>query len=329
MRKFPIRLWYGILRRLRAARPSPGANCRLSFTSRGYSISADFSETLDHPWRTLVSQDAKGNWLATLTPGFVNGTDPTLTAWDATTGTSSVHALTDGLPMELTALVDRSDPTVSLPIPAYFSALGAGKDQTITYDSSTQSTNYGTNPPGWRRLKSCDIYLSIARIAVNGSIQINDASGTSGSVATYVPVFDTSAVQKYGLRPRLLQTGSLTQTTALTASQRIMDALSGSGSTDLPEDTLLISTVYFLSGPDDSSDYTAYVQHSCFYNLCYASQSLVNINSPPAPITIFTGLAGGLGDTIANQILSGINDAADALAAGMASVSQAGKFWTI
>lgn len=330
MKKFPARIWNAVIDRLAAARPEPGSHCRIRWQPGGYCISADGLESLvAHPWLTTVRKDGKGNWLATIRPGFVNGIDPTVSVVDAALGKSVTKPLTELPEIVLSAFVDRSDPTSGVAIPAFFRELGASTDKTITYDSRTQSVSYGDNPKGWRRLKSCDLYLSIARVAVNGSIQINDATGTSGSVAQYVPVFDASHVNRYGSRPRVMQTGSLRAQQQLSASQRILDALTTGGSTDFPEDQLLIATVYLLSGPDDSPDDTAYVQHALFYNLGYAAQTLVNIKSPPAPITIFTGLAGGIGDTIANQILSSINDASTALASGLSSVTQEGKFWTL
>jgi len=170
---------------------------------------------------------------------------------------------------------------------------------------------------------------------VNGTIQINDSTGTSGSVVSYVPEFDLTALKKYGNRPRLMQVGNLKEKQAVTARQRIIGTLTGNAPTDFPEDELLVCTVYLLSPPGaDSSTaldgtWQPYVSHNLFYNLNHASQNLATVKSPPGPITIYTGLAGGLGDAIANQDLATINDAAAALASGLVNVTQEGKFWTM
>lgn len=324
-----------LIQKMASARPQPGVSCKIRMTSSGYAIDAVSSENqISHPWQTKVAWDTElKKWVATILPGFVNGIDPTASVLNAQTKKMVATPLTNQPRIPISALVDRTADS-GYTIPRFFSQLGASLDKSVQINSQTQIVQ-GENGAGWRRLLSSDLYLSIARIAVNGTIQINDATGTSGSVVSYVPEFDLTALRKYGNRPRLMQVGNLKEKQALTAQQRIVGSITGQAQSDFPEDQLLVATIFFLSPPGTDSGaaldetWTAYVSHNLFYNLCHASQSIANVKSPPGPITIFTGLAGGLGDAIANQDLATINDAASALSSGLINVSQEGRFWTI
>ena len=325
----------GLIDRMAAARPQPGSNCQIRQTTGGYCIDAiTQTNQIIHPWQTSVRWDSDlRKWKATVLPGFVNGLDPTV----ATTipGTQKIQdtPLCDLPEIPVVSLVDRTA-EAGYAIPPFFSELGASIDKSVQVNQQSQILQ-GENAPGWRRLLSTDFYITIARIAVNGTITKTDATGSSGSVIAYVPEFDLTALKKYGTRPRLMQVGNLKEQQALTAQKRIIGTLTGEAPTDFPEDQMLVCTIYFLSptGTDSGGEldgtWTAYVSHNIFYNLCHASQNLANVKSPPGPITIFTGLAGGLGDVLANQSLSSINDAASALASGLVNVTQQGKFWTI
>ena len=71
-----------------------------------------------------------------------------------------------------------------------------------------------------------------------------------------------------------------------------------------------------------------YTQHFVFWNLGYANVNELNSNNLN-PITIHTGLAFGLLDSIGNSILSTINDANLDVVNALNETSMQGHFWTI
>lgn len=325
--------WNSLVGLLRSQRLNPGTYCRISQTAKGSSISGTVDYLIKHPWFTTVSFNGD-NWVAKVNPGFVNGIDPTVSALDEKTGKQIALGLLSSLALTLYTFADRTASDSKLTIPPYFKDQGATKDVSFSADENTGEIQFKDNPKGRRMLASADVYISVARIAVNGSVSIVDGSGAGGEIAQYNPVFDTSALKRYGSRPRLMATGNLQEQQDLTNAQRLLGILTGNAPTDIPADDRLVATIFFLSPPDfdggvDDS-WTPFVQHHLFYNLNYAPQNLMPIaTQAPKPITIFTGLAGGYGDIIANQMLAPINDAASLLGAGLKPISQSGMFWTI
>jgi hypothetical protein len=328
-----------LIDRMSAARPQPGAYCSIKQIPGGYSFSPkNISQQIPHPWRTEVHFDSNSkHWVAVVEPGFVNGVDPICSVINPQNGKTISAPLTDRPSIPLVSLTDRTSGNlagISLPIPDFFKQMGAALDRTTTIDASG-NISMGENLSGWRRLLSCDLYLSVARISVNGSIQINDNPG-GGSVTSLVPSFDASAISRYGTRPRLLVADNLKVQQYLSAQQQLLQTWThGTTPTDVPEDTLVISTVFFLSPPKTDPDavldatWSAYTQHSLFYNVLYAAQNVAQFKAAQTPIVLYTGLAGGLGDAIANSDLATINDAANALQSGLAKISQKGTFWSI
>jgi hypothetical protein len=324
---------------LAAARPQPGSYCEIRESSDGYALTAMESLTLvPHPWMTTARWDAKAKqWNANVVAGFVNGIDPLCAAVDPQTGKPVSVGLTADPVLPLLSVVDRTAGSLSgvdLPIPAFFAEMGAAVDKSVSLDSSGNITQ-GENAPGWRRLLSCDLYLSIARLGVNGTIQVNDNPG-GGSVTSLVPSFDSSALATYGTRPRFKVIKNLKIQQEETAAQKLFATWTGQQlQPDIPYDELLVSTVFFLSPPQTDAaapldgSWKAYVQHFVFYNLLYAAQTVAQFQKPLNPIVLYTGLAGGLGDAIVNEDLSTINDTSQALATGLAQVSQKGMFWSI
>jgi hypothetical protein len=337
----PARAINELIDRMALARPQPGARCLLKESAAGYSVSADDSVPLViHPWNTTVTWNAKlKRWEGQVHAGFIGGIDPTVSVLDEATG-KTIDAGLSGNPVILfTGFVDRTASAAGgspLPIPQFFLQQGAGYDKSLSIGSDGQ-VSQGVNPPGWRRLLSLDLYLSVARIAVTGELSSSD-NGDGTSTVSLHPRLNSQAVIAHGTRPRLLSIGNLKQKQEESAQQALFATYSQQAyQQDVPYDELLISTVFLLSPPgtDPSApadgSWTAYVQHSVFYNLLYAAQNVV-ISSPTHPlnpIAIYTGLAGGLGDAIANKILQPINDAAAALQAGLAQIAQKGFFWTI
>ena len=65
-----------------------------------------------------------------------------------------------------------------------------------------------------------------------------------------------------------------------------------------------------------------------FWNLGYANVNEFNYTNPQ-PITVHTGLAFGLLDSIGNSMLAPINDAYADVMNGLNETSMRGYFWTL
>jgi hypothetical protein len=103
-------------------------------------------------------------------------------------------------------------------------------------------------------------------------------------------------------------------------------------STDEAEDRILIASLYFLqpkksdtSEPDGS--WTPFVKQHAFWNLSHSGKNEIP-KAPKLQQTFFTGLAGGLGDLIANQYLALQDVLADAASRVISNDEIGGKFWT-
>jgi hypothetical protein len=116
------------------------------------------------------------------------------------------------------------------------------------------------------------------------------------------------------------------------SSAEMQDRLKGDW-TDQTFDALHLATIYMVSpegaaygsAPDDK--WTPYVKHRVFWNLNHAS----NVLEPALKrenIVFNTGLAMGLLDSIANQILATINDQNAAIAEFLGRNTLEGRFWS-
>jgi hypothetical protein len=105
---------------------------------------------------------------------------------------------------------------------------------------------------------------------------------------------------------------------------------------DEPKDDLHLSTVYALSPPLGAglgttgidTTYSLETRYYCHYNLAHATSRLVPRVVTP-PLTLVTGLAGGIGDAIFNFILSTANDFAQATLDLFNQRSLRGMFWVV
>jgi hypothetical protein len=81
----------------------------------------------------------------------------------------------------------------------------------------------------------------------------------------------------------------------------------------------------YFSAPD--ATWQAFVQHRVFWNLHHGTNQL----PPPLdakPLTLNTGLAGGVGDRINQFLLAQVNDANSATAQFLGRNTIEGIFWT-
>ena len=298
----------------------PGCYTTSVRTTRGQILNISPEAGWHHPWFPTVRW-SDGKWTVHIRPGFVNGQDPTVPGHgDLLTGPKI-------------ALSFRSVPGEGDPLPPFFARLGvrnplsqfsinaAGR---IEVDA-TERAEAGLPP---RLLAACDVWVSVARAAYRGVTTLVDASGTSGEVVDYSVTYDTSQLDRIGSRARLLVGPKMPPVQTPT----IYDRLNGQFQDD-GEDRLLISTIYFLSPPDATDPtpnqlWQPYPSNNAFWNLSHAAR-----NDPPkkapAPIRLFTGLAGGWGDIIGNQALSQLNELSDRVNNAVNATTNEGRFWTV
>jgi hypothetical protein len=299
--------------------PLPGKTCRLTRTATGVFLQPDVGAfRWRHPWHVQPEWNAKKNyWQTTIRPGFVNGIDPTI----------------NGIPLA-------SDPAPAIVLPVaelgkkpipFFERLGVrdpwegirlGGDFGVQIIDESWKDAFRPPP---RRLAQCDIVLSIARAGLDGAVTIQDAAST-GQRIDYTPRLNTTLLDSQGARPIIRAIAEFKKPTIPTLLERLMGEI-----TDPQEDAMLLATVFLLSppnyeGPIDQA-WTPYVRHACFWNLAYATRA-AKIDDPK-PITLFTGLVGGMFDGFFNQLLAPGNEAVDRIRGAINSISPEGKFWTI
>lgn len=301
---------------------APGAGVRAVQTNGGTILSAETGVVYQHPWFTSARWDAaQGAWCVQVNPGLVNGIDPTF---------QDVPLLDlPEIPVQSFRPVGGERGDTSEAVPAFFRAQGVATAQAqvaATTQGDLINRTGEARPDNERQLRAVDIVLAIARPAVVSVVVITDASGTSGSQVLYGYGLDTRRVDQVGTRPVLRAEYKYTPPTKPTLMDRLIGAYQ-----EPQEDTLLISTLYLLSGPgataDDQPDnlWQPYARHSVFWNLCHASRNEAP-DQPSEAITLFTGL--GIGDSLFNTLLSTINDWSARVQNALDTSTQEGRFFT-
>lgn len=282
-----------------------------------------------HPWTVTPSYNVETQqWQCTVRPGFVNGQDVTVSVNQPSTLNSQPAEipLTDapqiplsatriiGLdadPVSITASEDSDQPAISYePVLDFFAAKGVPS-------VNQPSTNNDELPP--RRLRACDLILNhdrpaLATVAVGDGLSVGVQVSPNARPHAYLTV-----------SPRFADPASLVPDP--------IRQLAGDWS-DTARDALLLATVYFLSPEDTAADespnenWTAYVKHEVFWNLCYAHQTQ-GLQPNANPLTLQTGLAAGAGDALIKSALDGLNAQVSAALDFLANSRLTGRFWTV
>lgn len=203
------------------------------------------------------------------------------------------------------------------PVPEFFKRLGV-------QEASTSPLGYEATPTqGVRYLAASDLVLNQPRVAVQSEVTVSAAvDGTITSVQpTYAVPPDRQAMVVSFAKFDPPPPPTLTPQDLFFAPFQ-----------ELPLDQLHLSTVYALSpwnppGKDIDGNWTIYFKYNLHWNLAHASRIAEAITV--APLTLFTGLAAGLGDTLFNFILSNNNDFAQAAANLITANNQGGRFHTV
>lgn len=184
-------------------------------------------------------------------------------------------------------------------VPTYFKNLGV-LDGGTTAKANQQE----------RKLYACDIVLTRSRVYLVADVAV-----------TQNPLFTTSlvSINAAGRVPADVNEPAVVSAQAKFAvpaySPTLENVFFGQFD-DSGEDIILLSTVYALSPPVDSPNYTANIDQSytletkyfCYYNLQHATQRLVVQTQQPLKLLV-TGLAAGIGDSLFNSLNAQFNDA--------------------
>jgi len=180
-----------------------------------------------------------------------------------------------------------------------FGELSGTLDEPATVNVPLFPEQYGT-----RRLMAADIVLHVDHIGIRTDTYFADPS--TGNLVIHSPgIIETPDRYPY----RLDAVPLFTPPQYPTALDRLMGA-----AVEPNYDALLIATLWLVSPPDEPDDtvpgptWAPYPQHFVFWNLGYANVNQLNYTLNE-PITIHTGLAFGLLDSIGNTLLAPINDA--------------------
>lgn len=331
--------------------PRRGMFSRLRYSAKGITIDADPEIVFTHPWscqgKYEFDENGDGHWVTYVYPGFVNGRDTMIARVlppdaDGNPQPDEQVPLTDEDPAGLRLSFrnplgssgisqpdDGGDPLV-LPgegYPPFFETIGV--KPAAVGGSITDPASFGSAPDAnrTREIRACDVYLTTPRVASKPTITVLDPGSDASSIQ-----IDTTLNTDGFLAParhRLLATGKWSAPDEPSAVDRFL------GTAQEPTtDELLIATIWVVSpenaDPQDEPDgsWQAYPQSFCFWNLMHAAKS----DLPPAgqpPITLQTGLAGGIADELINGLLSTVNDTLAQINAFLNATNFKGNYWTV
>ena len=189
-----------------------------------------------------------------------------------------------------------------------------------------------TTPPpaGTRRLFACDLVLRQPRPFLVNEISSFPGGLLGGSILSVNAV--ASLPPDVQDPPRVVAVPKF----APPAIQNSFSDIFFQRFLDEPTDELHLSTVYALSAPlGEGGSFPAFIDQSfqlmtryyAHYNLAHATRTIPRAVTPP--LTLVTGLAAGLGDTLFNFILSTQNDFAQSVLDLFNQRSLRGSFWAV
>jgi len=333
--KIKATAWNSLLAKIRSARPLGGVGVRVTDTTIGSLVSADPSGGFEHPWK-LNPMWRDEEWRVFVRPGFVNGLDATIGMGDEDIGLTDKDRpyLTPGWRNPLASrgmAASLVGDLITLPgegYPKFFESIGVrpanpGSRAMQAYDPQTEVERT-------RELRACDIALVVPRVATNQQVDIHDPFSEAQTV-TISTVFNDSYARSVKSKYRLRSVPKWELPKEPTAMDRLM------GQAVEPQtDEIKIATLWMVSPPSPEGgedaqpdgSWMAYPQYNVFWNLCHAPRRQVPA-VPPKPITLHTGLLGGLADSIFNAILAPINDANSKVQAFLNATTFKGEFWTV
>lgn len=331
--------WNALVSRVRAGTPLGGSRVAVVSTPSGSLVSADPSGGFEHPWK-LSARWQQEQWRVFVRPGFVNGRDPTISSERdgeqkevGITDPERPH-LTPGWRNPLASLgmgASLAGDLFSLPAegyPKFFETLGVRK--AATGSRAVAAYDPQSDEERTRELRACDIVLVTPRVATNQQVDIHDPFSEAQTV-TISTTFNDSYARSAPSKHRLLAVAKWEPPKEPTAMDRLM------GQAVEPQtDEIKIATLWMVSPPnpeggeeaEPDGTWVAYPQYDAFWNLAHAPRRAVPAK-PPEPITLRTGLIGGLADSIFAALLAPVNDANNRVYAFLNATTFKGQYWTV
>ena len=331
---FPASVYNDVMARMRRAKPLRGVHCKIVETEGGMLIAGNppppkwkHPWTLTPFWQTDAADPSGGSWQVIVTPGFVNAADVMVYVANAPVAIAETPAPALKITNWRNPLGVRDDGSVE-GYPPYFKKLGVKASETpaVGADGETPVVTEPVTPEvfGTRRIMAADVILTCDHAGVASDVMVADPLTGNAVIQSAVLTLPTTRwPYRVSSAPRF----------APAQYPDMLDRLMGS-LTEPDYDNLCLGTLWMVSPPDEpdetfpDSTWQAYPQHFVFWNLAYENQRLLS-GRPPDPITINTGLAGGLLDTIGNAILSQLNDAYAAALRALNPTSMRGYFRTL
>jgi hypothetical protein len=203
------------------------------------------------------------------------------------------------------------------PVPVFFTNLGVKNAEANPLGFERTPTE------GVRYLVASDIVLNQLRVAAQSEVTVGAV--VDGTITSVQPTFVVPADRQ----PRVVSLSKFTPPPppTLTGADLFFDPFQ-----ELPLDQLHLSTIYALSpwnppSQDVDGNWTIFFQYNLHWNLAHATRIAEAIRVQP--LTLFTGLAAGIGDTLFNFILANNNDFAQAAAKLITANNQGGRFHAI
>jgi hypothetical protein len=315
-------------------RPLPGLGIGIKKTDRGSTVYVlDGATEWEHPWK-VTPRWRDGAWAFHVAPGFVNGEPPVVPGVENEEGEDATILEAEWIKVNDFVILGND---AENSVPDFFKDLGAKNSFLPPGFDPTKGVNASQLEDLARPAKSLakfDVFISKARAQLVSEPQVVDATGVTGQIFQAAIRYDLNALNRLGATPRLLHAAKMPVVSALkNAVLRILGL-----EPDVPEDRLLIATVYLLAPDEDGDkpdeDWRPFVEQKVFWNLTHAPKIEVP-RVTPDPIRFNSGLAAGVGDAIINQNLAILNQVAATVSAFADEASRVeessnvgGRYWT-
>lgn len=216
-----------------------------------------------------------------------------------------------------TSVVNGEPQTSYEPVPLFFRNLG------VQNAAAGQAGYESTPTQGVRYLAASDLVLNQPRVATQSEVIVGAA--VDGTIVSVQPTYLVPPDRQ----PMVVSFAKFDPPPPPTLTPR---DLFFAPFQELLLDQLHLCTLYALSPWNPASDqvngnWALYFKYNIHWNLAHASRIAEAVRVQP--LTLFTGLAAGVGDTLFNFILSSNNDYAQAAANLIIANNQGGRFYAV
>jgi hypothetical protein len=322
------------------------------------------SKQWPHPWTiTPMWDNATGQWIFYIKPGFVNGVEVTaptrvknassrtiarleeakedtskqervidafLTEWPKLEvgPTRVIGTGADATGISGSALSGAGIKLSYEPVPKFFTELGVTSAQTQVTGNLSSGISFvdgREDSKTARRLRACDISLWKDRPAAR--FEVYPGSILDGSLGSIYITYGHSAGMKKN--PYLRISSKFSPPPEPESEMALLE-----GITDPEYDLTKIATIYFVSpeGVDPSapldSTWAPYVEYNHFWNLAHSPQNIPD-GAPIEPIMLTTALAGGVANFVIATILAPLNNQLNTALQILKSRNMRGRFWSL